>query len=607
MQTRSKTRKQKLKSTQSKNQSSDYKTTQDSNRQKRMSNSDFDFIEFEAKEMEKKVYKLDNVDFNNAREQMLTRDQFMHHLFGHRHKFDLFKVESFRNYQKEDNLLSLVYNILKTNTKELPEDDIKFLAKWDPHLTSKLQLGQIRIDDSGILQAVDYSKEHQDNMWMDIVPFAIRGKIMDYFHHNLNCHHYSYDHTLYQIENRYWWGTMKRDVRRFCKRCMLCKFTNGTTQHRSPLSTRYLPAPRQHLFADFLQTGTGYHILALVDYATGYVMLIPTRGTDGATVVNAILQKWVPIFGWFNVFESDWGSGFNSIITKSLMQSQNVQITFAEPKNHRSIGKVERIIGFLQTILRKYNLMFQEGFTNGEPTEVWKSIEIILPFIQMSFNQRRPRFTTFSPNMLMFGQNVKDFSDIERMVRQFDETSKLDLPKTDYEYLYKLRDNLRKLNEDFKSDWKNYVWLSRTTYNEKWKITQKKIKKNKKQFKVKETKVLYYIGDKAEAKQKWRHKWSGPWDISKILSDSTMIICDPESGNQKRVSFDRIKKFVPNNVISLKQYQDSPEYEQYQKYLEDILTNYRTSTVPKDFDLDLVADEQLSQFQSQLDSYRTKQ
>ena len=71
------------------------------------------------------------------------------------------------------------------------------------------------------------------------------------------------------------------------------------------------------------------------------------------------------------------------------------------------------------------------------------------------------------------------------------------------------------------------------------------------------TKILYYIGDREAPQQKWRQRWSGPWQIrGKVIDDSTVEIVDPQNGNSKWVSVDRIKLYRKNDpdMISWMQY-----------------------------------------------------
>ena len=411
-----------------------------------------------------------------------------------------------------------------------------------------------------------------------MVPFAIRGKMMDYAHHNLQLHHSSYSYTYNQLKYKYWWGTIESDIRTFCETCISCQFIKGSVHHRAPLQIRDLPLPRTHVFADFLgPIYKKYYILVIVDYATGYTMLIPTANVDAQEVVQAITDNWVKIFGWFDIFESDWGSGFNNNIIEALMHAANIKLEMAEPRNHRSIGKVERTIGFVQSILNQYNVLLGDELIQDKISSVekaWEIIQIILPFIQLGINQKRSRFTAISPNMMMLGSNVKDASELGDLCRKLKELDvNVNVNSQDYDYVESLFRRIRDLNEIFKDDWKNYCRVSRKYYNERWKISTKSINHYKNKFKI-GTKVLYFIGDKQTAQRKWRRKWSGPWNVTKHLNDSTCIITDKKSGNDKRVSFDRIKIFKERDVGYFKEYFDDDDvYQAYYNRQKELLYN----------------------------------
>ena len=106
------------------------------------------------------------------------------------------------------------------------------------------------------------------------------------------------------------------------------------------------------------------------------------------------------------------------------------------------------------------------------------------------------------------------------------------------------------------------------------------------------------MGDKAVAMNKWKRKWTGPWRIHKILNNSTVIIIDPESGHEKRVSFDRIKEFK-----KLHDYLDKHEatfavdddFQDHQKHLEDILHGHQVKFRENDFNLDYTEEDNVQQ------------
>ena len=549
------------------------------------------FIKTQEKAFMRDIYDHLNAEYNRTRFRAKTRDEFLFDIFGHRRDLDIFNNQNYLNYQNSDAAINAAKKLLSSGPLDINSDEFAYLIKVDPELAAKVESGHVRVNQANqIFQVKHKISEYDGTQWLNFVPFVIRGKMMDYAHHNLQLHHSNYRQTLNEIKHKYWWGTMKKDIRKFCETCISCQFIKGSVHHRAPLRIRELPTPRSHIFADFLgAVYNKYYILVLVDYATGYTMLIPTTNTDLQTIVDAILNHWVKIFGWFETFESDWGQGFNNKVLEALTRAATIKLELAEPRNHRSIGKVERTIGFVQSIINQYNVLLggklvQEGIESYD--QAWEIIQTILPFIQLSINQKRSRFTAISPNMLMLGANVRDASDLGDLNAELKKVDiDVNINSDDYKYVESLFKRIQELHTIFKNDWKDYCKVSRKYYDSRYKITKQKINWYKKQFKI-GTKVLYFIGDKETPQKKWRRKWSGPWIISKHLNDSTCIITDSNSGNQKRVSFDRIKVFKERDVAYYKEYFDDDDvYQMYYDRQKEL--NYSTSVKLRKSDVNL--------------------
>ena len=63
--------------------------------------------------------------------------------------------------------------------------------------------------------------------------------------------------------------------------------------------------------------------------------------------------------------------------SKSL-KSLKIKHKFAEARYHNRIGKVERIIGFIQQILRSYNVQFNNRLvTDHDPELQWFNLVLI--------------------------------------------------------------------------------------------------------------------------------------------------------------------------------------------------------------------------------------
>ena len=571
--------------TRSKSSSNNNNNNNDDNKE------DDQLYNIDPEEIEGVKYNFTRINFQNEFDIYKTRNEFIKEIFGHRDDMDITDFNKFRELQQSDNILNLVTKLMLSNSNEWDDEDLILIQEQDPGLYNELIQGHLDIT-TGMITIEDIDKRSGELIDKLVVPFNIRGKLMDYAHHNLAAHHVNAQQTSLNLSS-YWWSTKDRDIDIFCKNCISCQFTKGNMRARTPLVTRDLDEPLDHVYADFLGPIYGkYYVLVLVDAATGYVMLTPTDGCDGITVINTILRKWVKTFGWFSTLETDWGSGFSNKLIRSLLDCAKVKLELGEPRNHRSIGKVERIIGFLQSVINQYNGLLNFKLTDqiDDITQAWKTLETVIPMIESSFNQRRPRFTTFSPNMLVFGRNMNDITDIGRMesrLQQLAEHKEKDhrIGKRDYQYLNDLISHMKNIRVMFESEWRKYTWLSRKSYINRHNITPKKIKNNRKRFKI-GTKVLYFIGDKQVSRYKWRSRWTGPWTIYKLINDSTAIILDPETGNQKRVTLDRLKVF---NNIEFRKYGDAildESYIEYQNLLKNRLSKFNIKFRESGFNAD---------------------
>ena len=177
-------------------------------------------------------------------------------------------------------------------------------------------------------------------------------------------------------------------------------------------------------------------------------------------------------------------------------------------------------------------------------------IKTLLPFIQFSLNQKQSRFTSISPNMLIFGSQLKEIIDIDL----FESEVLKDLtPNTsDWDIVQTLIKQLKLVRKTFKKDWKKYIWLSKKQYDTKYNIERKQAYNRANFWQGK--KVLYYIGDKPVEGKKWRQRWSGPWNVLKRINERTIIIGDKSSGATADVSVDRCKPYKKDEMHSFENY-----------------------------------------------------
>ena len=530
--------------------------------------------------------------YNKVLNAMQTREEIMSDLFGHRGlPSELFTIPFIKSAQADDNVLKLILYLLRHKHQTPNIRRVQQLRKLSPYYYFKYKNNQLRIGNSGILEASEYVNVQKKDQWLIVIPFLLRGQYLDYAHHNQNLQHLHWTYSYDWLSTRYYWPRMKQDIQYFCEKCKVCKFSKGSIRHKAPMQIRQLPKPREHIMCDFIgpifKNYGKYYILAIIDYATGYTMLLPVEGCDAQTVIDALMQHWIPIFGVMATIETDYGSGFDNHLYRMLMHALGVKWEYAERNNHRSIGKVERIIGFVQSILKRYNIQLDQRITNptdADYEESWDVLKIIIPHIQAAINQRRPRFTTYSPNMLMFGSQLHDASDISRILHRMKQAQQYSNIKDDeHKYLVDLITRLTDIYRNFNDDYKKYTYFTKERYDAKWRTRNSRKFKQYQEGKY----VLYYVGDKQIAQHKWLSQWSGPWKITKKLNDGTRIITDEETGNQIRVSIDRLKLF--HNQQPYLTYDDlskDPDYGIYERKLKDILYQHNVKTRTSNVNLD---------------------
>ena len=397
---------------------------------------------------------------------------------------------------------------------------------------------------------VRYYRELDKKMSSNLyVPLKLRKEITQYAHHNPYTQHFGWRQTFYNLEARFWWPDMKYDARKWVQSCLVCLYTKGRPTNIAPMQIRKLPKTKEHLMADFIHC-RGFYILVLIDYSTGYVMLEVCDSASAQAVSNMIFERWIPILGWFKTFETDYGTAFDNNVLSRICKALKIEMKFSEPYNHKGTGKVEAKIKFIQQIINSYNVESGGILTNVSRMKAKSIMKALLPFIQFSLNQKQSRFTAISPNMLMFGSQLREIIDIDLFETEVLEN--LDSNTSDLVILQELINQLKIVRKTFKKDWRKYIWISKQYYDTKHNI-QRRNAYNRANF-CQGKKVLYYIGDKPAEGKKWRQRWSGPWNILKRVNERTIIIGDKASGATADVSVDRCKPYKKSEMHSFINY-----------------------------------------------------
>ena len=186
-----------------------------------------------------------------------------------------------------------------------------------------------------------------------------------------------------------------------------------------------------------------------------------------------------------------------------------------------------------------------------DPESAMEAIKIALKFIQFGMNQRILSFTAVSPNMLMFGSQLNELTDVKSKIKQLKELKKEKSNKykeTELEFLNNLISNLKILLKLYNKDYNKYVKIMKKSYD-----------KNKYDIKYNSNdKVMYYVGDRNSHSRKLRRKWTGPFNVIKHINDNTVEIATAKENITMPVHISRLKKYFKrkNEFWPIKSYEN---------------------------------------------------
>ena len=105
--------------------------------------------------------------------------------------------------------------------------------------------------------------------------------------------HFSEKKVYDKIQQSYWWYSLRRDVRKFCRSCLNCVTRRGHS-HQPPLMPIPVKGPFHLVAVDVLQlplTSSGNkYVVVFMDYLTKWVEAFPTPDQHTTTIVNLLIE-----------------------------------------------------------------------------------------------------------------------------------------------------------------------------------------------------------------------------------------------------------------------------------------------------------------------------
>ena len=289
------------------------------------------------------------------------------------------------NLQHQDPQLSDVLRYLEEGS--LPSDD---------RLARRLVLEQESFEVvDGVLFNVHPDPTAADQ-WRLAVPQCLRETLLKEYHVGKFAGHFAERKIYATMSRRYWWKGMRADVRRFCRRCLVCASRKGTgRKKRPPLQSVAVGGPFEMVGVDVLQLPLSHqgHQYAVVfqDYLTKWPEVFAVADQKAETIARLLVEHVVVRHGVPGQLLSDRAPNFLSALIQELCKLLGTTKVNTSGYHPQCDGLVEKFNSTLINMLSK----------NVE--KYGRDWDAHLPYLLFAYRVAVQDSTNFSPFYLLYG------------------------------------------------------------------------------------------------------------------------------------------------------------------------------------------------------------
>lgn len=237
--------------------------------------------------------------------------------------------------------------------------------------------------------------------WRLVVPKEKRAEIIKSLHDSPTCGHAGVYKTSARVSDKYYWPKLKADVSKYIRHCETCIRTKPEQKPPSGhmlSKTAQVSKPWDLISADLIgplpRTSKGYaFILVVCDSFSKFVMLFPLRSATASSVVRAIEDHVILVFGAPRTIIVDNGVQFKSKLFQTMAKTYNIDKAY-NANYHPQCNPTERVNRVVKTMLTAYV---------SENHKVWDQY---LYKIGYAIRSSRNEVTGLTPNFINFGREV---------------------------------------------------------------------------------------------------------------------------------------------------------------------------------------------------------
>ena len=355
------------------------------------------------------------------------------------------------------------------------------------------------------------------------IPQSLRKTVIEQ-HHDQNCH-CGIDRTYETIRRKYYWPGLYRDIKQYCKTCLVCQRVKRDFHFRraslNPLPVTDTVGSRYHIdiCGPLKETKEGYkYILLCVESYSRYPEAHPLKTQEAQEVADVLYNQIICRYGAMETLVSDRGANFMSKLVARLCQLFDINHTKTSAYRPQTNAACESFNRNIWAGLKCY----------CDKQDEWDKY---LQTIMLAYRSTVSTYSTkFTPFEVLFGRQMR-------------------LP---------LDNCLRLAQTELNPDKDKYM----ATYLEKVKIVQELAKENilvsqqynKQQFDKKAKLPEFQVGEKVWLydpvtplghSRKLQIHWKGPYYIVDQTSDCNFVLRNCETHKQigYPIHSDRLKLY----------------------------------------------------------------
>lgn len=244
-----------------------------------------------------------------------------------------------------------------------------------------------------------YITEKGNESLVRFIPFNERADLVFQYHESFG--HAGVKTMLKMFGDRFWWPTMKTDIKDWIRTCAQCQLnSNHTKTHQDVMHPLSIPKAFERWHLDFVgelpvtKRGNKW-LLTAVDSLTNWPIARAVPVASKEAVADFIYEEIVMRFGCPTEIITDRGANFTSGLVQEYVKRIGTNHKLTSAFHPRTNSKVERYNGVIKQMLRKY--------VNGAIHKWDKFVNAALWASRIRVHST----TGFSPFYLVYGREPK--------------------------------------------------------------------------------------------------------------------------------------------------------------------------------------------------------